>query len=117
VTGPRNESGSGTVLGLAVAGCVVTAVAVMIPLYMGLSQREALEGAADATALAGADVASGISPGSPCEVAGRVAGSDGAAMTSCVVDGLVVTVRVERDYLGLQLTESASAGPSETVTN
>ena len=113
----RDQSGSGTILGLAVAGCVLAAVAVMFPLYTGLSQRRALEGAADAASLAGADVASGIAAGSPCEVAGTVAGSDDAAMTSCVVNGLVVTVRVEREYLGVQLTDSATAGPPETVSN
>ncbi len=117
VRAARDESGSGTVLGLAVAGCVIAAVTVVLPLYMGLTVHQALEGAADAASLAGADVASGIAAGSPCEVAGTVAGSDDAAMTSCVVDGLVVTVRVEREYLGLRLTDSATAGPPETVSN
>jgi secretion/DNA translocation related TadE-like protein len=113
----RGEGGSGTVLGLAVIGSILAVVAVSLPLYIGLSIKQSLLGAADASALAGADVAIGIAGGSPCAVASRVASANDAILDQCAVDGLVVTVRAKRDFLGLELTASATAGPPDAVTN
>jgi secretion/DNA translocation related TadE-like protein len=111
------ERGSGSILGLAIAGTIAAVLSVTLPLYMGFSVRESVAGAADASALAGADVASGIAPGSPCGVAATVAAANGASLVSCRVDGLVVTVGLERGFLGLQLVQSARAGPPGAVSN
>ncbi|GAA2947284.1 hypothetical protein GCM10010458_36060 [Microbacterium luteolum] len=89
-------------LGLAaVGGAAVTA------------QRAA--GAADAAALAAADAASGAVPSAddPCELAARVAGASGAALTGCVVNGFVATVEVQAAYAGLAAVSRARAGPPE----
>jgi secretion/DNA translocation related TadE-like protein len=113
----RDDAGSGTVLGLAVIGSILAVIAVSLPLYIGLSIKQSLLGAADASALAGADVAIGIVGGSPCDVASRLAVTNGATLDACAVDGLVVTVRTKRDFLGLELTASATAGPPDAGTN
>jgi secretion/DNA translocation related TadE-like protein len=89
-------------LGLvAVGGAAVTA------------QRAA--GAADAAALAAADAVSGAVPAAddPCGLAARVAAASGAALTSCVIEGLVATVQVEAAYAGLAAISRARAGPPD----
>ncbi len=89
-------------LGLAaVGGAAVTA------------QRAA--GAADAAALAAADASSGaiVTGEEPCALAARVAAASGATLVSCVLDGLVATVRVESAYAGLAAVSHARAGPPE----
>jgi len=109
VTGER---GSGSVLTVATAGGLVALSALSIPLYLGLVTRQAVAGAADAAALAGADVASGLVSGYPCKTAARVATANGASLASCAVDGLVVTVSVSRRILGIAVIARATAGPA-----
>ncbi|MGO1506589.1 MAG: helicase [Microbacteriaceae bacterium] len=85
----------------AVGGAAVTA------------QRAA--GAADASALAAADAASGaiVTDEAPCGLAARVAAASGATLVACAVDDLVATVRVEAAYAGLAAVSRARAGPPE----
>jgi secretion/DNA translocation related TadE-like protein len=111
------ERGSGSLLGVAIAGSIVAAMGLVIPLYLGLGIRESVADAADASALAAADVAAGISAGVPCEVAARVASANRAALGACSVDGLVVTVRASTGFLGLTLSATAPAGPPVVGTN
>ncbi|GAA1638904.1 Rv3654c family TadE-like protein [Microbacterium flavum] len=68
-------------------------------------------GAADASALAAADTASGAAPGTPCEVAARVAAAGGAALASCAVDGVVATVEVRVGSGLVTARGRARAGP------
>jgi secretion/DNA translocation related TadE-like protein len=112
----RDESGSGSLLGVAIVGALAAMVLMTLPLYMGLSARESVARAADASALAGADVAAGLSPGVPCSVARSVAAANRASLVSCRVDGLVVTVATGATFLGLPLTASAAAGPPGAVS-
>ncbi|HEX4399954.1 MAG TPA: Rv3654c family TadE-like protein [Galbitalea sp.] len=107
----RGDRGSGSLLGLAIVGSLVVVVTLLVPLIVGLGIREALSDAADAAALAGADVAAGIAPGIPCEAAARLAAANGVSLEACAVDGLVVTVRTNRQFLGLELDSTATAGP------
>jgi secretion/DNA translocation related TadE-like protein len=111
------EQGSGSILGLAIVGSIGALTVLTIPLCVGLGIRERVAGAADAAALAGADVATGIYPGVPCDWARSVAAANGATVSMCVVDGLVVTVRVRSTFLGLSLVATATAGPPGAVTN
>jgi secretion/DNA translocation related TadE-like protein len=111
------DRGSGTLLGLAVVGSIGALVSLTIPLCVGLGIRASVDTAADASALAGADVAVGISPGSPCDVASTVAVANRATLGACAVDGLVVTVRAQSTFLGLVLAATATAGPPGAVTN
>jgi secretion/DNA translocation related TadE-like protein len=114
---PLRSRGSASVLGIAVIGVMVALVVMMLPLYIGLSSRQAVIAAADAAALAGADTASGRIPGYVCEVAGEVAEANGATLAGCAAAGLVVTVTTHREFLGLRLTASATAGPPTELRN
>lgn len=96
---------------MAIAGSIAAGMTLMIPLYLGLGIRQSIAGAADAAALAGADVAAGIAPGSPCQVAASIARANHASLDACIADGLVVSVRASTGFLGLTLSASASAGP------
>ena len=68
-------------------------------------------GVADAAALAAADTASGAVSGVPCERAAEVAARGGAAIASCVVDGLVATVEVTASVGLFSAHARARAGP------
>jgi secretion/DNA translocation related TadE-like protein len=116
-TDPTRDAGSGSLLGLALVGCVGSVVMLLVPVSAGLGIRETVGGAADASALAAADVAAGIAPGFPCDTARVVAAANGSVVTACAVDGLVVTVRVERTFLGMPITAISTAGPPGVVTN
>lgn len=70
-------------------------------------------GAADAAALAAADVASGAIPTDEdaCALAARVAAASRATLMSCEIDGLTATVQVSCAYSGLNAVSRARAGP------
>lgn len=106
-----SDRGSGTVLAVALVGGIAALASLSLPPYMGLAVRQSVSAAADAAALAAADVAVGIVPGYPCEVAGTVAVANGASLSSCKADGLVVTVSATRSIVGIAVTSFATAGP------
>lgn len=112
--GLRDERGAGSILVVAILAAVIGLAALALPLYSVLVTKRAVEGAADAAALAAADVAVGRAPGVTCEVAARVAEANGSRLTDCHPDGLVVTVRVERQAAGFAVGAISSAGPPET---
>ena len=88
-----------------------------LPLYIGLSARHSIAGAADAAALAAANVASGLFTGYPCDQAAAVAAANAAELIQCDVDGLVVTVGVSGTVLGISVTVAATAGPPPVVAD
>ena len=108
----RRDDGAGSILAIGIVGALVLLAATAIPLYAVLATRSAVAGAADAAALAAADVRAGVVGGFPCDVAGGVAAANGAVLTACEVDGYIATVRVERSVLGISLTSRATAGPA-----
>jgi secretion/DNA translocation related TadE-like protein len=99
------------VLGVAVIAAVIAITTLLIPVAQVLAAVAKGWAAADAAALAAADVAVGIKPGVPCESAAAVAASNGARLDDCVVDGVVVTVGVEVAVAGFGLSVRATAGP------
>lgn len=105
------DDGAGTILAVGLVAVVVCLTATALPLYAVFAHKQALAGAADAAALAAADVRIGILPGEPCAVAAVVAQANGAALTGCAVDGLVVTVAVGGAVAGFPVQGSATAGP------
>lgn len=111
------ERGAGSVLAVAIIGSVVALLALAVPLYIGLAIRESVADAADAAALAAADVAVGIAPGFPCATAGQVARANGADLAACQIDGEVVTVRLQHAFFGIELASTSTAGPPDAVTN
>ena len=107
----RNERGAGSVLAVAVVAAVLCITMMLVPLYSVLAKKQAMAGAADAAALAAADVRVGLDPGEPCAVAARVAAANRARLSSCKVDGLVVTVAVTATIAGFSVGVAATAGP------
>lgn len=111
VAGLRDDRGAGSVLALALLAATLMLLLTLLPLGMALSVRQTVTGAADAAALAAADVASGLLPGFPCAQAERVARANRASLETCEIDGLVATVRVGSAVLGITVTAVATAGP------
>ncbi len=106
-----SDRGSGSILGVAILAGVLCLAALLLPLAGVVSSRARVAAAADAAALAAADVASGILPGVPCEAAERVAAANGATVSDCEVNDLVVTVRAATTTLGFVVRATATAGP------
>ncbi len=105
------ERGAGSILVLGiVAACVIVSL-VVIPIYRGAVTRRAVANAADAAALAAADVAVGITPGVPCEAAASAAVLNGARLSECLLSGVVATVTTESTVLGVRVLARARAGP------
>ena len=104
-----SERGSGTVLVVAVLGAVVLLAVTMIPLGGAFVASQGAANAADAAALAAADVASGLIPGVACEAAARAASVNGAALAGCELKGAVAQVSVTLDWSALGWAMSSSA--------
>ncbi|MES2092756.1 MAG: Rv3654c family TadE-like protein [Actinomycetota bacterium] len=111
---PANEQGSGSILAVAVVAAVLMLFSLLIPVATVLPAQQRAAGAADAAALAAADVAVGIRAGNPCAVAATVAAANATSLDGCVVDGTTATVRVATSALGFAVSARATAGrPSE----
>ncbi|RJT88148.1 hypothetical protein D6T64_12255 [Cryobacterium melibiosiphilum] len=96
---------------LGILASVVLLTLVIVPLLGLLALGQGVQNAADAAALAAADTASGAAAGFPCAAAEEAAVLNGAAVSACLVDGLIATITVQRGYLGLSLSARARAGP------
>ena len=113
---PQGERGSGTVLALAMVMvlCLLATSAAVLSSAVVASHRA--RSAADLAALAAATSwLDGISAGSTCATAARVAAANGAALSGCAPAGESVTVVVEvRPGLGPipAAAARARAGPA-----
>jgi len=108
MTGDR---GAGAVLALAIVGALVLVTVAVLALGAALVVRQRVIGAADGSALAAADAASGAVAGAPCDLAAVVADSNGATLTDCRVDGLVATVTVSASVGPVPFSARSTAGP------
>ena len=97
---------------VAILGALFTVTAVLIPVLALLPVNQAVQGAADAAALAAADTASGLLPGVPCDAATRAAEVNGTRLSSCTVDGLIATVSVAHTVGIITIGSTARAGPA-----
>jgi secretion/DNA translocation related TadE-like protein len=111
------DRGAGSILAVALLGAILALTALALPLYLVLATRQSVAAAADAAALAAADVRVGIMPGYPCETAAVVAAANGAHLDGCRLDGLVATTSVSRGVLGLSVTATSTAGPPPGVVD
>jgi secretion/DNA translocation related TadE-like protein len=111
-TGPRDDEGAGSVLALALVATTVALALSMTALGAGLAARQRLIGAADAAAIAAADVLLGAAAGEPCVVAEEVAAANGGLVGGCEIDGYVVTVSVRATFAGVPLSARSTAGPA-----
>ncbi|MFD1715492.1 Rv3654c family TadE-like protein [Amnibacterium flavum] len=105
------DAGAGSALIIALVAAIVLVAATTLPLYMGFSSARRVAAAADASALAAADTASGALPGVPCEAAESVASLNGVRVERCDVHGAIVTIVVADEVLGLPLEGRSRAGP------
>lgn len=111
VRDPRaGERGSGSILAVAIVAAVLMLFSLVLPVAIVLSAQQRAAGAADAAALAAADVAVGIDAGSPCPVAAIVAAANATRLNGCLVDGTTVTVRVTASVLAFTVSARATAG-------
>lgn len=114
-TCPERDRGASTVLAVAIIATMLSVIIALTPLFLSLIERNRLTGAADAAALAAADIAVGREPGVPCEKAREVAAANDAHVTTCIVDGVIVTVRVASRHpstgVPFHLDATATAGP------
>lgn len=95
----------GVVVAVALSGSVAFTAA------SAASTARQLGHAADAAALAAADVALGWAPGAPCAVAEKLTETHGVELSRCDVDGLEVRVTAQSRLLGVVVERSARAGP------
>lgn len=109
--GWRDDRGSGSVLAVAIVGAVVVVALAAMAATSAFAARQAAVGAADAAALAAADVRLGVVGGEACEVAARVAAANRASLVSCSARGAVVTVQVQAEVLGASVRVASRAGP------
>ena len=107
----HGDRGSASVVIVGLMAGIAAITSLTVPLYSALAVKQSVSAAADAAALAAADVAVGRAPGFPCKVATRVAAANGASVTACSVDGLVATVSVGRTLLGVPVSSTSTAGP------
>lgn len=108
------ERGSGSVLALVTVAVIAAVTAAAVLVCGAWAARERAAVAADAAALAGAEVAVGRAVGEPCAQAEVVARSNGAALVECTVTGVVVRVGAVVPYAAWQARASARAGPPGT---
>lgn len=107
------RDGGSTTVGMALLFCAVT-VAVALAVGTGIMlDRATAAQAADAAALAAADVLRGIAPGVPCAIAGRVAAANGARLQSCRIEDFDAFVQVGvPSWHGLAEVQSRAGPPT-----
>ena len=98
-------------LALGTVAVLAVAAAGTLPFALGTTVKHRVKDAADAAALAAANVALGLHPGEPCATAATVAAGNAATLVDCSIDGVVVTVTAGATLLGLRLTATSTAGP------
>ncbi len=109
----RGDTGTGSALVVGLVAVVAITGVALLGAGSALARGQQLTAAADAAALAAADVLLGWAPGDPCAVAERVAAAHEVRLSACAAEGLSMIVRVETGILGLTVSRSARAGPPE----
>ena len=107
----RSDAGAGSILAVAIVAAAVILALAMVGLGAGLVARQRTIGAADAAALAAADVLLGAAPGDPCGVAAELATANGATLLACGLDGYLATVTLRADLVGAPILAQSTAGP------
>lgn len=97
--GPTTDTGSASVLVLALAGVLGLVAAVLVAAAAAAGARSRATSAADLAVVAAASRAAGGQPVA-CGRAAEVAGRTGARLVRCVLSGPVVEVEVEVPLVG-----------------
>lgn len=110
--GPRDDTGAGGVLALAVIGATLTVALAALALGSALTTRQRLVAAADAAALAAADTLLGVVPGDPCTRAREVTAAHEVILTGCALAGAEARITVAVSMLGVPISAESRAGPA-----
>ena len=105
------DRGAGGVVVLAVSLLLLALTVGAVSVLAAFPARQAAHAAADAGALAAADVASGLKPGDPCAEATRIVAANGASLEACTVSGREAVVRVRVESGPFVFSEPSRAGP------
>lgn len=105
------STGSASVLVIGLIAVSVSLIAATGAVGHALAERVALDGAADATALAAADALAGFVFEEPCDVAQRAASLNDVRLVACRIDGAEVAITVGINVMGIATTSRARAGP------
>lgn len=106
----RHDAGAGVALALAPIAAMLVLAGIILAASIAVVAAARVDAAADAAALAAADTLAGFATGDACDRATLVANANGAQLTACTIDGLVVTVSCA-DAGGLLVAATAVAGP------
>lgn len=106
-----HERGAGTPLVVGLLAVIAIAGVTLVTAAGGFAAAQRVSAAADASALAAADVMLGWAPGEPCSVAERVAHAHETTLTVCRSEGISMVVTVRARVLGVVIERSARAGP------
>lgn len=112
--GPRRanaEEGSAAVIAVGVVVGTILVTASVLAGCAGVVGHQRAVAAADAAALAAADVASGLLPGDACAEASRIARAGRAELTRCSVQKGIATVEVTVVVGPFLLPAKSRAGP------
>lgn len=110
----RDERGAGSGLVVGIIAVMFAVCGVLLGVMQLGAHSQRLAGAADAGALAAADIASGRNPGEPCSAAQLVAAAHDAQLVVCEIRGAEVYVEMTSNFAGMWLCERALAGPPRT---
>lgn len=108
----RSESGSGTILAIALMTAALGIFALTQPIMRTEIEQHRLNVRAESIALAAADSLRGLATGYPCEVAGKIAQRFEISLDECRVEALEVEVECHKEVLGVRLISKARAGAS-----
>lgn len=113
--GPKltQTSGSGTVLGLAVALGTLGALLASNLAVFSLISVEKLRVQADQIAVAAADSARGLNSGFPCQTADQMASMYMVLLDTCRIVGFDSFIRLRSVVVGIEIEASSRAGPAE----
>ncbi|MCI2959660.1 hypothetical protein MN032_18655 [Agromyces atrinae] len=106
-----SECGAASVVIVGLLAAVLLVVSAAVSVLSLLPATVTAANAADAAALAGADVLAGVVSGEACEIAERAASLGGATLESCTIDGPVVEATTSLVVLGLPVIARSRAGP------
>lgn len=108
---PSDETGGASIVGVGLLTAAALLTVALLAAAGLLVERQRTAGAADAAALAAADVLAGLEVGEPCDSAGTVAAATGHRVVACALHGPVATVTVSAIGSGPRVSATASAGP------
>ena len=107
------ETGSGTILGLAVALAAVSGLMASNLVAFGLYSAIKLQAQADQIAVATANSIRGLNTGSGCETANQIAHIYMVSLDTCRIVGFESLIRLRSSAVGVELFATARAGPAE----